>query len=100
MAHTMEVEMHAFAGGKIRTVTLPKEVTPGLGAAFEFGQNDFATAEDLAQGLPSVSVGDIIRMDGKRFVVMPIGFKEVPADFAPPTDERNRGGWYAYVMEG
>lgn len=91
----IEVEMHAFAGGAIRTVTLPDgEVT--LGRIFEMGQNDFASDEDLAQGLPSVSVGDIIRLDGARYVVAPIGFIAVDSEYRPPAGD---GGFYAYALK-
>jgi hypothetical protein len=91
----IEVEMHAFADGAIRTVTLPGDAEPTLGRVFELGQNDFCTDEDRAQGLPSVSVGDIIRFEGKRHVVAPVGFAEVPADFEPPHGD---GGFYAYDL--
>ena len=102
---TFEVEMHAFAPKKyitdktgqevawvrIRTVTLPLDVEPRLGAIFQYGQNDFQP-----KNLPSVSVGDIIRFQGERWVVMPVGFQKVSQDFQPPADDR--GGWYAYEL--
>lgn len=88
-----EVEMHAFGKGQIRTVTLPLDVRACLGAIFEFGQNDFQP-----QQMPSVSVGDIIRFNNERWVVMPVGFKKVSADFQPPADDR--GGFYAYDLQG
>jgi hypothetical protein len=119
MSRVIEVEMHAFAGGKIRKVTVPSIPEPAtltvdqnLNAVFQYGQNDFACAEDVAQRIPSVSVGDIVRLpfalapDGayarlvgqeyRRFVVLPIGFQEVPADFEPPAGDR--GGFYAYEL--
>jgi hypothetical protein len=69
-----------------------------LAMTFHYGQNDFASRDDLAQRLPSVSVGDIVRLpDGRRFVVMPTGFREVPGDFTPPTTDL--GGMYAYRMQ-
>ena len=98
----IEVEMHAFANGAIRRVEIPNdrasvtlrgvpfESTPKiLGLTFEFGQNDFQP-----QDMPSVSVGDIIRVKGKRFAVLPIGFKEIAANFTPPRD----GGMWAYRL--
>jgi hypothetical protein len=100
-----EVEMHAFGrhatpdgAVPIRRVTVPDAYAaePGLGPIFQFGQNDFCSDEDRAQGLPSVSVGDIIRVGRHRWVVMPSGFREVAADFAPPADDR--GGFYAYEL--
>lgn len=83
-----EVEMRAFGlrvgiKGRIRKVTVPDgEITMDSSIAsvvervFELGQNDFCSAEDRAQGLPSVSVGDIVRIAGMRYVIMPLGFKE------------------------
>ena len=102
----VEVEMWAFAKGAIRRVTLPDlqvaardgyEPEALLGPTFQYGQNDFALPDDMEQRLPSVSVGDIIRLPGgRRFVVMGAGFKEVAADFQPPAGDR--GGFYAYSL--
>jgi hypothetical protein len=100
MAHTVrvEVEMHAFGkhytpDGSVptRIVELPAGEPITLDSVFKYGQNDFQPRE-----LPSVSVGDIIRLNGKRFVVMPMGFTEVDANFQPPADDR--GGFYAYNL--
>lgn len=96
----IEVEMHAFANGAIRRVEIPSEdkrLDPTnfdalCGLAFEYGQNDFQR-----QNMPSVSVGDIIRVPRgdtfRRVAVMPIGFKDVADDFIPPHD----GGMWAYL---
>jgi hypothetical protein len=97
-----EVEMHAFAKGKIRLVdvpdaaiqqwrSLPTETRTQkyLGFIFEYGQEDFQP-----RGLPSVSVGDVIRLDGFRWAVMPSLFKLLTADFMPPHD----GGVWAYKL--
>lgn len=94
-----EVEMWAFESGKIRIVTVPEEdsTQQGLSAIFYYGQNDFCLDVDYAQRLPSVSVGDIIRYEGARHVVGPIGFIEVAADFRPPASDR--GGMYAYGLK-
>lgn len=73
----IEVEMLAFGKGKIRTVTIPDEVPEKeiLGQVFYFGQNDFCTSEDREQRLPSVSVGDVIRLpSGTRYIVRGAGF--------------------------
>lgn len=123
MSRAIEVEMHAFAGGQIRRVTVPEDslraetdpirrVNLLLNMVFKLGQNDFACAEDLAQRLPSVSVGDIVRLpfdlapvgayallgghEYRRYVVLGVGFQEVPSDFAPP--DGDRGGFYAYEI--
>jgi hypothetical protein len=91
---TYEVEMHAFAEGKTRRVNVPDDEDQTLGNIFKYGQNDFAGAIDLMQQMPSVSVGDIIRLRGWRYVVMPNGFKKVSDTFKPPPQDR--GGLYAY----
>lgn len=97
----IEVEMHAFCQGAIRRVDIPSEDTrldvtrPLLvaGLAFEYGQNDFQP-----QDMPSVSVGDIIRVPAgeevRRFAVLPLGFKEVAEGFTPP----HNGGMWAYQL--
>lgn len=95
--HIIEVEMHAFGQGAIRRVTIPAGRPVTLGTVFERGQNDFCADEDLAQELPSVSVGDIIRLDGARYVVAPTGFVKVATTFQPPADDR--GGMYAYGLK-
>jgi hypothetical protein len=75
-----EVEMNAFADGKIREVRVPGEemlkagsVDDVLELVFHFGQNDFQPV----QGLPSVSVGDVIRYKNKRYEVDCFGFSLV-----------------------
>lgn len=104
MAHTtahpncvnVEVELHAFQGnGAIRMVNIPLKDFAGLKGetleqsvldrTFYWGQNDF-------QNKPcrSVSVGDIIRLNGRRFVVKNVGFAQVPAGWVPPVDEHGR----------
>ncbi len=77
----IEVELWALGGdGAIRTVRIPEDGS--LESVFHFGQNDFQP-----QPRRSVSCGDIIRWDGKRYLVMASGFREVPADFRPdPAD--------------
>jgi hypothetical protein len=74
----VEVEMNAFADGAIREVDIPvDEIGDGRGEsvldlAFKYGQNEFQN-----KPLPSVSVGDVIRYEGKRYEVSFIGFKEL-----------------------
>lgn len=74
-----EVELQAFGGGTIRRVEVPDhEVPPAdkvnqtLETVFIYGQNDVQRLEQ-----PSVSVGDVIRLYGKRYVVAPLGFREL-----------------------
>ena len=92
---TIEVEMHAFGDGKIRIVTLPDGIPADqyLGATFQYGQNDFQP-----QPMPSVSVGDIIRLpDGTRHAVLGCGFAQVAADFMPPAGDR--GSAWTYLLQ-
>jgi hypothetical protein len=87
---TIEVEMQAFGDTKIRTVVIP--AAEGVGQAtespfwrdltrdqkldhiFYYGQNDFQPVANHR----SVSVGDIIRLEGKRYRVDAVGFTEIP----------------------
>jgi hypothetical protein len=87
---TIEVEMQAFGGGRIRTVVIP--VAEGAGQTTEspfwrdlttdqkldhisyYGQNDFQPVMNQR----SVSVGDVIRLEGKRYCIDAVGFTEVP----------------------
>lgn len=75
---TVEVEMLAFAAGEIRPVDIPKaEFDAGglqdrLELAFAYGQNDFQP-----KAFPSVSVGDVVRLGGKRYRVANCGFEEL-----------------------
>jgi len=87
---TIKAEMRAFGGGKIRTVLIA--VAEGVGQTtespfwrdltteqkldhiFYYGQNDFQPVMNHR----SVSVGDIIRLEGKRYRVDTVGFTEIP----------------------
>lgn len=79
-----EVEMVAFKsqdyGYGIRTVVVPDGELTGvtdndLGRIYYWGQNDFQS-----QQIPSVSVGDVIRYDKRRYLVKTVGFEEVGLD--------------------
>lgn len=59
-------------------VRLPQEKL--LETVMHYGQNDFQN-----QKIPSVSVGDVIRLDGRRFLVTALGFKEIKP--------QEGGGW-------
>jgi hypothetical protein len=87
---TIDVEMQAFGGGRIRTVVIPVAEGPGqatesafwqelttdqkLDHIFYYGQNDFQPVPNHC----SVSVGDIIRLERKRYRVDAVGFSEIP----------------------
>jgi hypothetical protein len=79
----IEVELWAFRdAGKIRKVWIPNDQKLSLANAYHFGQNDFQP-----QAMRSVSCGDIIRFNGKRYMVWSIGFRRVPLDFTPDTND-------------
>jgi hypothetical protein len=87
---TIAVEMQAFSGGRIRTVVIPAAEGVGrttespfwrdltteqkLDHVFYYGQNDFQPVANHC----SVSVGDIIRLERKRYRVDRVGFTEIP----------------------
>lgn len=79
-----EVEMVAFKhqghDHGIRTVEVPaEELTQDwkkdVERIYYWGQNDFQP-----QQIPSVSVGDIIRYEGRRYLVKVVGFEEIGPD--------------------
>lgn len=72
-----EVELRAYGGGAIREVSVPESEMwhsdeQLLDLIFKYGQNDFQPRQ-----LPSVSVGDVIRLLDKKFLVKSIGFQEI-----------------------
>jgi hypothetical protein len=73
-----EVEMHAFQNGIIRIVRVPLDELDGIPAhdlerIFYWGQNDF---QNVA-GRCSVSVGDVVRINGDRWRVDLTGWTKV-----------------------
>jgi hypothetical protein len=75
------VEMLAFGDpGELRTVEVPYSAMHGQDEAtirelvFHFGQNDVQPQQH-----PSVSVGDVLRMYGQRWIVKPAGFELLSA---------------------
>lgn len=86
----VEVEMVAFKESGhdfgIRNVEVPDHEAVRLPeeklleAVMRYGQNDLQP-----QQIPSVSVGDVVRIDGRRFLVSPVGFKELK--------HNEEGGW-------
>jgi hypothetical protein len=76
---TITVEVEITAMGAVRPVDIPAAELPdgaGLDAvlelAFKYGQNDFQPKRFY-----SVSVGDVIRYQGRRFLVAGLGFEEI-----------------------
>jgi hypothetical protein len=75
----IEVEMLAFEDGRVREVDIPdtewaeaKDVEQQLGLIFQYGQNDFQP-----KPMCSVSVGDVVSLDGKKYKVAGIGWVEL-----------------------
>lgn len=85
------VELLAHGDGAIREVKLPAKEYKGKplqeirSAIMHYGQNDVQP-----QLLPSVSVGDVIQMDGDRWKVVGNGFEKVPDPVAVPYDDRDQ----------
>jgi flagellar motor switch protein FliM len=80
-----EVEMWAFMNGQIREVHIDDERLEGktkdqvLELVFHFGQND-VQPKDMC----SVSVGDVIRLDGVCHEVKMFGFEKKVLDNKVP----------------
>jgi len=78
----IEVELWGFgSNGEIREVEAPDWVlkTKLLGLlerAFYYGQNDIQPKKQR-----SVSVGDVVRWKGRRFIARTLGFEEIEADY-------------------
>ena len=89
----ISVHMMAFSDGRgvVRQVEVPtgeaesaRMVEDLLGLVFRYGQNDFQPMP-----FPSVSVGDVIQVGTRYFMVMPVGFRELTRvefdGLVPPT---------------
>jgi hypothetical protein len=77
---TFNVRMLAYHDDdKIRSVDVPDDLIKGwsdasvLSEIFHFGQNEFQPVERCC----SVSVGDVIELNEKFFIVCTMGFKEI-----------------------
>lgn len=77
----MKVKTHllAFEEDMIRMVEIPDEVGVRgaseddiLNETFAYGQNDFQP-----QQMPSLSVGDVIELNGEYHLIMSVGFKKI-----------------------
>lgn len=87
----INVEMLAFSNGEMRPVEVPDEIKNldhALDLVFHYGQNDFQNLP-----YPSVSAGDVIHYEGKKYLVAGIGFKEMTEEQLNqyrtlPTDDR------------
>lgn len=84
MTTPFKVRMMAFGrtDDEVRIVDVPDERLAEatdelgkLGLIFELGQNDFQPKQH-----PSVSVGDVIELDGKLHLVKPMGFATMDED--------------------
>ena len=75
---TVEVEMLAFGKGDMRPVDVPaaefdgKDLMEQLEQVFYYGQNDFQPKE-----FPSVSVGDVVHLNGKKYICRMMGFAAI-----------------------
>ena len=71
---------------------LPPRIKNILDLTFKYGQNDFQP-----QDIYSVSVGDVVEIDGTYFMVMPMDWKQLTKEefdsLTPPTAS------YAYTIE-
>ena len=76
MPHQIKVELLAFGKkDEIRIVNIPKlseDIDETLESVFHFGQNDFQPKNH-----PSVSCGDVINYQNKKFIVGSFGFQEL-----------------------
>jgi hypothetical protein len=78
------VELRAFLKGQLRVVTVPgKDLDRAIGRdqildlIFKYGQNDFQPQQQ-----PSVSMGDVIRFEGDRYLILSVGFRKLkPGEF-------------------
>lgn len=78
----IKAHMWAYAQGKIREVTIPvadADDVPSLEDVFYFGQNDFAVGPEK-NSTPSLSVGDVVELDGRFHRVESCGFKEMSSE--------------------
>lgn len=79
----VDVLMLVFMDGETRTVHVNDElindgtsVDELLGLVYHWGQNDFQPVKDRC----SVSVGDVIVLDGNNWLVMPMGFSQMTGE--------------------
>ena len=74
----VEVEMLAFGQpGEVRKVNIPDDVAAVeentiLDTVFHYGQNDFQP-----QNHPSVSAGDVVRLNGENYLIAGVGFRKL-----------------------
>jgi hypothetical protein len=96
----VEVEMVAFMNGAIRVVEVPEHDLTGdavldLSAIWHYGQNDIQP-----KPFCSVSVGDVIRYQGLRYVVEPTGFAPVDSDIDKAHEEALRADEFFSLPDG
>jgi hypothetical protein len=89
-----EVELNMFCQGAIRIVRVPKHeignvsYIEDLNAIWYWGQNDHQP-----QRIPSISMGDVIRLRGERYLILAAGYRrlkegEITVGLIPPTKEK------------
>lgn len=99
--------MLAFADGAERRIEVPDALVDEAAAtderggllelAFRFGQNDFALPADRAQGLPSLSVGDVVELpDGSLHRVRGCGWEALPEGTEIASLERGRDAAFLF----
>ena len=78
---TYQVHMLAFCEHDVRHVVVPRaelrqaeDEEAILDLVYKYGQNDFAIYE---QRMPSVSMGDVIDLNGALYRVESVGFKKM-----------------------
>jgi len=77
---TFKVQQFNFNNGKFKMVTVPNdEISDStesniLDMIWRYGQNDFSIG---TKDSPSLSVGDVIFLNDKKYLVKPFGFKKL-----------------------
>lgn len=93
---TFQVELNFSQQGAIRHVHVPvKEIgnrsyIDDLNAIWKYGQNDVQP-----KAVPSVSMGDVIRLRGERYLILAVGYRrlkegDITVGFISPTKKGNQ----------
>ena len=100
----IQAHLYAFREGEIRPINvLDKEwvgtIEEKLERVFYYGQNDFQP-----RPYPSLSVGDVVKVEGRNFLVKSLGFGELTEEELAKwvaTPQRERGlPWVAEKVGG
>jgi hypothetical protein len=73
----IQAHLYAFGNGEVRPINVPDKEWVGtieekLERVFYWGQNDFQPLK-----FPSLSVGDVVKVEGRNFLVKTCGFGEL-----------------------